>query len=404
MVDRVCTRFIDSDGFDVGCNFVTKEYVLDIYPELINEVKAPALWSWGSNIAGNLGDDTLTSKSSPIQTVSGGTNWKYVQSGGYVSAAIKTDGILWIWGNNNAGQLGNNSIINRSSPVQTVISGIWAEVSTNGVTTAAIRGETGIKGGATLWLWGNATNGITGNNSVVTRSSPVQTISSGTNWKRISLGSTHATALKTDNTLWLWGSSDRGQLGNNAITSRSSPVQTISGGTNWCAVNAGAAHTAAIKTDGTLWLWGYGFYGQLGTNTTATVSSPVQTVSGGTNWKAVSMGDCTTAAIKTDGTLWTWGHNAFGRLGDNSTIRRSSPVQTVSGGTNWFKVALGPTSVGAIKTDGSLWLWGRNLGGRLGDNTVVNRSSPVQTVNTSQDWRTVAVGSATLAIKDDGEY
>jgi alpha-tubulin suppressor-like RCC1 family protein len=100
-------------------------------------------------------------------------------------------------------------------------------------------------------------------------------------------------------------------------------------------------HSAAIKTDGTLWLWGCGASGRLGNNSTTDHSSPVQTVSTGTNWKQVSMGYTHSASIKTDGTLWLWGCNVAGNLGNNSTVDQSSPVQTVVSGTNWKQVGAG---------------------------------------------------------------
>jgi alpha-tubulin suppressor-like RCC1 family protein len=213
--------------------------------------------------------------------------------------------------------------------------------------------------GKQLWLWGLGSSGQLGDDSVTPRSSPIQTISGGTNWKSVSAGSGSQTAaIKTDGTLWLWGKSDAGRLGNNVggvFSTLSSPVQTISGGTNWKSVSAGNNHTAGIKTDGTLWLWGCGTSGQLGDNTTTNKSSPVQTVSGGANWRSVSAGDSTSGAIKTDGTLWMWGSGSLGALGDNTITNKSSPVQTISGGTNWRTASAGLNHIAAIKTDGTLW-------------------------------------------------
>ena len=100
---------------------------------------------------------------------------------------------------------------------------------------------------------------------------------------------------------------------------------------------------------GTLWTWGHNYYGQLGDNTTTNKSSPVQTISAGTDWKQVSCGLFHTSAIKTDGTLWTWGRNGYGQLGDNSTIAKSSPSQTISGGTNWKQVTAGGYHTAVIK-------------------------------------------------------
>lgn len=148
-----------------------------------------------------------------------------------------------------------------------------------------------------------------------------------------------------------FGDNSYGQLGTNSITPTSSPVTTVAGGTNWKQVACGGNHTAAVKTDGTLWAWGYGINGQLGNNSSglgSSKSSPVTTVSGGTNWKQVSCGNDYTAAIKLDGTLWTWGGNGAGQLGTNNTTNYSSPVTTVAGGTNWKQVSTGYYHTGAI--------------------------------------------------------
>jgi len=157
-----------------------------------------------------------------------------------------------------------------------------------------------------------------------------------------------------------------------------------------------------IFSEGGLWTWGYNFYGGLGDNTVTNKSSPVQTITGGTNWKQVAGGTLHTAAIKTDGTLWTWGDNEYGELGDNTVTNKSSPVQTITGGTNWKQVAGGSFHTAAIKTDGTLWTWGYNGNGGLGDSTVTNKSSPVQTIAGGTNWKQVAGGTLhTAAIKDD---
>lgn len=158
----------------------------------------------------------------------------------------------------------------------------------------------------------------------------------------------YSAAIKTDGTLWLWGFNNYGQLGDNSISSSSSPVQTVAGGTNWKAVSLGFVHSIALKTDGSLWTWGQNFYGQIGDNTTTYKSSPVQTVAGGLNWKSVSGGGYLSGAIKKDGSLWTWGLNTSGQLADNTTVNKSSPVQTVAGGINWKAVSMGQQFGSAI--------------------------------------------------------
>ena len=344
------------------------------------------IWAWGRNEFGQLGDNSRTNRSSPVQTVSG-TNWESVK-GGQHKMAIKTDGTLWTWGSNSFGRFGDNSETDRSSPVQTVSGGTnWKSVAGGSNHIAAIKTD------GTLWLWGrNINSGQLGDNSTTSKSSPVQTVAGGTNWKLVASGHYHTAAIKTDGTLWTWGYNSNGQLGDNSVTSRSSPVQTVAGGTNWKSVSSGSQYTAAIKTDGTLWLWGFNTFGGLGDNSITDRSSPVQTVAAGTNWALVDFSGTHTAAIKTDGTLWLWGFNSRGQLGDNSITNKSSPVQTVAGGANWKSVHAGSTLTGAIKTDGTLWTWGNNTYGPLGDNSQASKSSPVQTVAGGTNWLSVSAG------------
>jgi len=258
-----------------------------------------------------------------------------------------------------------------------------------------------VKTDGTLWTWGAGSNGRLGDNSTVSRSSPGTTAGGGTNWCQVSGGPQHTAAVKTDGTLWTWGCNNAGQLGTNSTVSRSSPGTTAGGGTDWCQVSSGGSHTAAVKTDGTLWTWGCNDAGRLGDNSTVNRSSPVTTAGGGTTWCQVSAASLfTTAAVKTDGTLWTWGYNAQGRLGDNSITSRRSPGTTAGGGTTWCQVSSGSSHTAAVKTDGTLWTWGVNTSGELGDNSIVNRSSPGTTAGGGTTWCQVSGGgSHTAAIR-----
>jgi YD repeat-containing protein len=359
------------------------------------------LWAWGANNNGQLGDNTEINRSSPVQTIACGSNWKQVFTRNYQYSGIKTDGTLWCWGKNAYGNLGDNTRTNRSSPVQTVAFRTnWVQVSSGYGLAAAIKTD------GTLWTWGYNAYGQLGHNTILRKSSPVQTIAFGNNWKQVACGSQHCAAVKTDGTLWLWGYNANGALGDNTLTSRSSPVQTVASGTNWKQVACGDYYTAAIKTDGTLWAWGANYSGNLGDNTTVSKSSPVQTITGGTNWKQFSCGYGQIAAVKNDGTLWMWGSNSSGQLGDNTTVSKSSPVQTVAFGTSWKNVASGDGGVTlAIKTDGTLWSWGNNQTfGLLIDDTFNSKSSPVQTIAGGTNWKQATVGQfncAAIQYQDD---
>jgi alpha-tubulin suppressor-like RCC1 family protein len=353
------------------------------------------VWGVGSNDDGELGDDTTDDRSSPVQTICGGSNWVEINCGYYNIAGLKDDGTLWTWGQNNDGGLGDNTTVDKSSPVQTICGGTdWKTmvVGTYYEHCAAIKND------GTLWLWGYNDYGEIGDETTVDKSSPVQTVCGGTDWKQVASGGNHTAAIKNNGTLWMWGRNadgeggDYGQLGDNTTVDKSSPVQTICGGTDWKSVSCGEKFTAAIKNNGTLWTWGENNNGQLGDETSDNKSSPVQTIAGGTDWKQISCGDNHMIAIKNNGTCWTWGNNGSGQLGDETTDDKSSPIQTVTYGTDWKQVDGGQYNSAAIKNDGTCWVWGYGENGELGDGTDVSKSSPVQTVMSDTNWLYVSSG------------
>ena len=373
--------FVTGAEGDVKKVFMTDAWLIDRY-------YGSSMWLWGRNYQGGLGDSTTVNKSSPVQTTGAATTWRRIAMGQYHTIALRTDRSLWVWGYNNFGQLGTQNITNYSSPVTTNPSGtVYNECSAGFYHSATIKDD------GTLWLWGYNADGELGTNDRTNRSSMVQTVAGGSNWVKMAMGHYHSAGIKTDGSLWLWGLGTSGQIGDNTAASKSSPVQTISAGTSWAVIACGAYHTAAIKTDGTLWMWGLNGNGQLGDNTTTSRSSPVQTVSGGTTWKQVSCGQYFTAAVKLDGSLWCWGLNTHGQLGDNSVTQRASPVQTVSAGQNWKEVDCGANHTAAIKTNGALWTWGLNDFGQLGNNNsaVTKVSSPIQ-VGALTTWKQASCG------------
>ena len=354
---------------------------------------AGQLWAWGIGTSGNLGDNSITSKSSPIQIGSLQTWSKISTAGenstGNVSASVKTDGTLWTWGAGDFGQLGDGTVISKSSPIQVGALTTWSLVSCGGYATVL-----SIKTDGTLWGWGRNGAGCIGDGSTTIRSSPVQ-VGALTNWSKITIGggsstNTHSHAVKTDGTLWSWGDSGSGRLGDGTLADKSSPVQ-IGLLTTWADVDAGDGHCIALKTDGTIWTWGLASSGQLGDGTATSKSSPVQ-VGALTTWAFISAGGNNTAAIKTDGTLWTWGANNVGQMGDGTTTAKSSPVQ-IGALTNWSKVYVGTGHTVAIKTDGTLWAWGSGSNGALGDGSTVAKSSPVQ-VGALTNWSIAAAGDS----------
>jgi alpha-tubulin suppressor-like RCC1 family protein len=262
--------------------------------------------------------------------------WETIQAGGVHAVAIKTDGTLWSWGNNSRGSIGDNTTVNKSSPVQVGALTNWAQLSASVYTSASIKTDN------TLWTWGSNSNGGLGDGTTANRSSPIQ-VGALTDWAQVSLNTiasdASVIAVKTDGTLWAWGSNSNGQLGLGNIIDLSSPVQ-VGALTNWLKPSTGSSHVIALKTDNTLWSWGRNFNGQLGHGNTIARSSPVQ-VGALTNWSIkLGTGDSLSSAIKADGTLWAWGNNFAGGIGDNTVVSRSSPVQ-IGALTAWFQVSGG---------------------------------------------------------------
>lgn len=334
-------------------------------------------WAWGANLSGQLGDGTTTAKSSPIQ-IGSTADISFITGNNQVLAIIKTDGTLWMVGANNNGQLAQGNTTNRSSPVQVGTETNWAFVSITGV-----GGVRAIKTNGTLWVWGNNNNGELGTGVTgVNYSSPVQ-VGALTNWSKASGGNQYSLFLKTDGTMWSVGINSNGQLGLGDTTNRSSPVQ-IGALTTWASIGNAANVGYAIKNDGTLWSWGANSAGQLGLGDTNGRSSPVQ-VGTLTTWAKVQPNGTgsSCAAIRTDGTLWVWGSNSQGQLAQNNITNRSSPVQ-VGTATNWNTAGVNLQLI-ASTTSGQAWAAGFNSDGQLGIGDTTNRSSPVQ-IGSSTNW------------------
>ena len=311
---------------------------------------------------------------------------------------------LYAWGYAAYGQLGQNNTTEYSSPMQ--VPGKWTVYKTSDQSNTHFYGK-----GGELWGVGSNGGGVIGNNtgSVGRYSSPVQV--PGTNWSTISSYRFTPLATKTDGTLWSWGVYDKGQMGNNLAAPNdnaySSPVQIA--GTTWTNATAGASSSMGLKTDGTLWAWGTNDYGELGINSTILYSSPVQVP--GTTWSKLSISNAySNAAIKTDGTLWVWGSNQNGVLGLNehftpSKQAYSSPTQIP--GTTWSNVITSKQNIMATKTNNTLWIWGKNEKGGLGQNSPGPSfvSSPVQIPGTNwslTELKSQQNGEGYMAMKTDG--
>ena len=358
----------------------------------VTPVFSGAFWDWGGNDQGQLVRGGSFSAPGQVGAL---TDWVTVVGAVATGYGVKADGTLWSWGWNGPtgacglGTAGTYSRVN--SPTQVGALTTWYKVG------SAYRSGFAIKTDGTLWSWGTNNLGVLGLGNTTAYSSPKQ-VGALTTWLNISSSgsssNTFVAAIKTDGTLWSWGNNSKGQLGLGNVTNYSSPKQ-VGALTTWLDVSCGNyASTLAIKTDGTLWSWGSNSSGELGLGDTTYRNSPVQ-VGALTTWSKVSCGTQHSLATKTDGTLWSWGANGGnGQLGLGNTTNYSSPKQ-VGALTTWFKVSAGGSYSLATKTNGTLWSWGLNASGQLGLGNITNYSSPKQ-VGVLTTWSNITSGALTI--------
>jgi len=315
-----------------GNSWEISNWSMGVGSDSVFAIKNNTLWAWGDNQKGQLGQgNDNVHQSSPVQIP--GTTWSSCFNAGYTAGGVKSDGTMWGLGYNDDGELGVNDRTQYSSPKQ-VPGTTWSTGDRKNSAQIGMRGS--VKTDGTLWVWGQSWKGGLGTNcDDCKRSSPIQI--PGTTWNTVAIGN-HSLATKTDGTLWAMGDNSSGTLGQNHTNDRSSPVQIP--GTDWSGeIEVNASVSFAIKTDGTFWAWGYNANGQLGLNDTASKSSPIQIP--GTTWSKVAatqgVSGPNTWAIKTDGTLWGMGWNSKGQLGQNSLARISSPIQ-IGSDTTWTNV------------------------------------------------------------------
>ncbi len=353
------------------------------------------LWCWGDNSWGQLGLGSTTQQTSPTQ-VGALTTWNTVATGDSHGCATKTDGTLWCWGMGGMGQLGNGQPRTTTTAQQVGAASTWTRVSSGAQHTCATRSD------HTLWCWGDNPWGQLGLGSTANTSQPTQVGALAT-WKTVAAGYQHTCATKTDGTLWCWGQNFYGQLGGGALASPQVNPVKVGVLTTWASVTTGAYHTCATKTDGTLWCWGDNTFGELGIGSTVLKNTPNRVGAAIVTWRSVSAGSLHTCATQTDGTLWCWGYNGSGQVGNGTVVwPQTSPAQVGPGVTTWNSVQSGNTHTCATRTDGTLWCWGDNTFGQVGiGSTVTPQTSPVQ-VGALTTWSMLAPGSThTCATHDD---
>lgn len=340
-----------------------------------------ALWCWGDNTYGQLGDGTHAASSTP-KRIGGASTWQTVSAGDAHTCAVRTDGTLWCWGFNDNGRLGIGSLANQDVPIQVGTDSNWRAIS--------VRSHTcGIRSDATLWCWGQNSDGQIGDNTTQYRSVPTQVTSES--WQRVTIGSRHTCAIRSDDSLWCWGSNWASQLG--TATEMESdqlvPARERSGST-WKNVVAGSNHTCGIRQDGGLYCWGL-----RAEDDTIAYWSKQHRIGTDDDWHEISsgLGDRYEAGVngcgvRKDGGLWCWRTN---------TTEKEAHVERFGSASDWQIIRAGGTHLCGVRS-GGVWCWGANDRGQLGQGNVVG--GPVQV---DGEWRSAtAQGNSSAGVRTDG--
>jgi alpha-tubulin suppressor-like RCC1 family protein len=395
-------------------NWVSVSAGADYTVAIKNEGQGRSLYAWGANAYGQLGDGTFTDRNAPVRI---GVNfeWTAVSARGHHTVAIKHDGTLWAWGDNTFGQVGDGG--GTVQPVRTEIiardqNGTafplrWSTVSAGTGHTLAIATN------GMLWAWGRNDAGQLGVNDTNPRLVPAR-VGSDNDWLDVDGGGAHSVGIRrsavgaTQGNLWVWGDNSERQLGGASGTSSLVPIQ-LGLDTTWVRVFAGESHTMAVNANQTLWGWGRNARGELGLAQSTSGIEPTPVQLGNQNNRlffSADSGFAHTVLLTADGRLLVSGANASGEVGNGDVAAKVAPVQVSGAVTNWADASLaaGWDHSAAITSGGALWTWGSNAYGQLGDGTRVDRDVPVQIpAGAGLTWQTVSAGEAhTVAIRSDG--
>lgn len=371
-----------------------------------------SLWMWGDNSGGQLGNGTFTSSNKPIKIMD---NVKAVASCSRVTTAIKTDGSLWYWGGNVCGILQDGIKTSIKKPVKIMENIASIDVATFQYMAVGIDGSLWTWGENSLNQYGDSPSTPTKVMEatkdalpatlmpLVSTDSHIRVLSDGV--KMISMGNDHAALIEDDGSLWIWGSNEQGKAGNNTDECNLLPVKVM---TDVKYVSAGLNNTAVIKTDGSLWTFGDNGSAQLGNGEGGEHNfeysyKPVKVMD---DVKMVKSGYQYTAAVKNDGSLWVWGYNTTLRLFNDKYKKDKNYKKPAKIMDNVKSVDIGLFFMAVIKTDNSLWIWGANDYGQLGNGKIDGidwKNNPMKPVKVMSNVKSVSLGQRyTMAIKADG--
>ena len=354
-------------------------------------------WSWGHNSSGALGDNTTTNRNTPVSIAGVTKTFCKISAGLCHSLAIDKNGRVWGWGYNVVGELGDNTTTQRNTPVSILgVIKTFCEISLGACHTLAID-----KNGR-LWSWGQNTNGQLGDNTVLPKRTPVSVAGAVKTFCKIAAGEGHSIAIDNMDRIWSWGNNPAGEIGDGTSLNKNTPVSILGDTKTFCKIYAGN-HGIAIDKNGRVWGWGANSFGQIGNNSITVRRTPVSVLGSTKTFCQISVNRNHSAAIDKNGRVWAWGDNSYGTLGDNSITRRCTPVAVLGVTKTFCKIGSGGLHTVAIDKNGQAWGWGDNSYGTLGDNTVTSKRTPVLVLGTTKTFCEIATGGChTMAIDKYG--
>jgi len=393
------------------------------------------IFTWGKNEYGQLGDGTATNRDTPTLITSNfslniGETITSASLGSNYSSAITSEGRIFTWGYNRRGQLGDGSYNLDPNSIPTEITSNFSlnigetitETSLGFYHSSAITSE------GRIFTWGDNYHGKLGDGTATDRYAPTEITSNfsyntGETITEVSLGSSHSSAITSKGRIFTWGYNFYGQLGDGTNINKDIPTEitskfNLNTGETITSVSLGSNYSSAITSEGRIFTWGYGVYGQIGDGTTANRYTPIEITSNfgldvGETITSASLGSNHSSAISSEGRIFIWGSNAFGQIGDGTTTDRYIPIEitgnfSLNVGETITGVSLGSNHSSAITSEGKIFIWGFNSDGQLGDGTTTNRDTPTEitsnfTLYTGETITTVSLGYAhSSAITSEG--
>jgi alpha-tubulin suppressor-like RCC1 family protein len=348
-------------------------------PTLLSK-PALVVFAWGDNSGGQLGNGSTTSSDTPIQvTLPAGVVPAAVSEGDGTSLLLGSNRHVYAWGDNTDGQLGNGTTTSSDTPVQVSLPASVAAIAVSaGADTSLALGWNG-----TVYAWGDNSSGQLGNGSTTSSDTPVAvSLPRGVRAVAIAEGGQGTSlALGSNGRVYAWGDNSSGQLGNGSTTSSDTPVAvSLPRGVRAVAISAGGATSMALSWTGRVYAWGDNGSGQLGDGTTTSSSTPVPvSLPGRVGVRRISAGGATSLALGWNGTVYAWGDNSSGQLGNGTTTSSSTPVPvSLRGDVKALAVSAGGSTSLALGSDRHVYAWGDNTDGQLGNGTTTDSSTPAQ--------------------------